>query len=437
MLNKVCLWEEKNYSGSLALSFYLAYILHVHTVYMAPLLYPLDMDRTSHRLKSRTCAGNGHGQPGLSLDQVKEYVVALQNSLQDRKAHKIIDRKLRQFQKTKQAWAIAVTLIQIPSGEPYRVELTHFGATTLVDKIRHDCEKQLSSENDQMQLCNTLLNAVYTMYSEIATGSSVEQAAMRPSFKELALALAALAVRVQGWDDFVGGIVQAFVGKQSNSSNEMIQLGLTNVPLPSMEVLPCILSVIKELPEEANYLMEKRSLGQERNQKIQAILNQSSPGVLNLLNHVFHDTSSQNSHLSREVFRCFTSWLKCASPSPDQVSQSVLIDYAFTSIQNEDAICDVALDSIIQVVTSFNIPDNHRVVMEKIARKAVQFHSIVDKAVTDEDLDSLWDLARLFVNIGEEFIDWILRETSAIHVSNAVIPTSSSGSGLQYFSCAA
>eukprot|EP01138_Halocafeteria_seosinensis_P013372 gb/GECG01013658.1/.p1 GENE.gb/GECG01013658.1/~~gb/GECG01013658.1/.p1 ORF type:complete len:1187 (+),score=123.57 gb/GECG01013658.1/:1-3561(+) len=351
----------------------------------------------------------------LSLETTKEYVIALQNPQNDRSSHKAIDRKLRNFRKKTQAWEVAVTLVQTPSGTPHRGELAHFGATTLVDKIRHDFTSQLSYQQ-QVQLRDTLLSLVYTLFQEVnqqqqhSNISAAEHMGMRSTFKQLGLALAALSVRLEGWDDFISSIISVFSSGQDNQSSNKLQVGDTVLPLPSMRVIPCILVVLQEVPDEAHLMMRKRAVGKNKTERVQSVLDKSAAGILSLLDYAIRSVDDPKNPVTQSVLLCFKSWVRKAPPPSAAVAESPVLEYAFMVLRDQHDAFDTALDVFVEVVASYNSTDRDVSVMRKVIPKVMELQSTLNRAIAEDDIDLVTDMTRLYASVGEEYVLWLLRD---------------------------
>lgn len=215
----------------------------------------------------------------------------------------------------------------------------------------------------------------------------------------LTMALCSLAVQMN-WTS----IVDDLLGNIQQQADQMVYL---------------VLDIFTLLPEEAT--SDRLLVQNEQNrQDYISILVQAAPQILKYIYYcIVRDDASTK--LKEQVLRCLISWVRYISPPPRLLQDSPLVDWLFQILQitQEDRlkmndVFDLAVDATVDVLRCYPSTSQECIgLVQKIIPLVMalgdpNLYSPFQRAVADEDEDSMRAYCRIFTEMGESYISLIL-----------------------------
>ncbi|KAJ3338077.1 Nuclear import receptor [Gonapodya sp. JEL0774] len=316
------------------------------------------------------------------LTDVARKVVTALNTLYhgDKDGKREADLFLEDFQKTTEAWSVACHLLSA-DGSPTDVQ--YFSAQTLRTKIIYDF-KPLPPQTRQ-SLRPTLLHLLRMNFPGGVT-------------RQLAVALADLAVQLREWEDPVGDVIGEFgagvTAAAGTSSQQQARMDRES------EVLLEWLSALAEEFYDTRIQMEKRDLIARQDQ----VMMKHSGQVLNLL-MAFLAKGGATSPLSLRVFTCLKSWINSGDlplhlihpPSP-------LCDLLFDALPS-DSLFDAAIDAIEEIIHRSRDAAKHVLLVTRIHQRLGELAPRLD--ADREDSERMRGYSRIFTEAGTAYMKLI------------------------------
>lgn len=287
---------------------------------------------------------------------------------------------LMQLQSSVFAWEVADQLLLLKRN----METSYFAAQTMQSKVRFSFN-ELPAET-HVALRDSLLNHLCNLSS-----------APSPITRQLAMALADLALQMTGWDSVVTDLIHKF------SSD--------------LATLPVLLDILIVLPEEINN--RSLRLGHNRRRELRDLLGKGCPSVLQFLVACLSSCPGNTEMLTR-VYACLGSWVQLGNFPVDELANSILISSPFQTLQLLEVpqkLCEAATDCICSALFICEDVETYRSLAVVLQAHVTTLLPVYQAAVQSEDQDRPRCICRIFTEMAESFL------LHAIHHPNTELGT--------------
>ncbi|XP_047513293.1 transportin-3 isoform X1 [Pieris napi] len=280
---------------------------------------------------------------------------------------------LGDVQKSIHSWKVADELLH----QKKNFQACYFAAQTMRSKVQHNLSEL--PDDAVISLRDSLILHLESVSPDV--NSAI--------LTQLSLALADLALQMPTWQNCVSDLIKIF----SNKNNF------------------ALLEILTVLPQEIDSSSLK--LGDNRREQIKLDLRGNSPIVVIFLKDCIN--SSQTSNIALKIIRCMTSWTQVKAINLQELAQNpvvglcvqVLRDYNTNNSLHEaatDCMCAI-LDCLEQ---NNNGDEVERMLFDSLSALEESYHL----AVAHEEEEKAANLARLFTELGETFLERIIISTA-------------------------
>ncbi|XP_062504529.1 transportin-3-like [Corticium candelabrum] len=306
-----------------------------------------------------------------SLELVAQALGALYHD-PDAKSKEQASTFLNQLQKSPFAWEVADQLLHQLSAD---TNVSYFAAHTMRTKVYYNY-KELPADS-RVSLRDSLLGHLTRFGS-----------ASQPVVTQLALAVADLAVQMVEWKDAVENLISQLAQDRSN--------------------MPMLLETLTLFPEEVESPQFK--LGSNRRREVAEEMRKSGSTVLSLLSTCY-ETFHADLNVTVKIFRCLASWM-CLEAFPMQsLVNSHLMLMPFQHLTVSDVDCqlqEAAADSICSSLYICENSPNNVALAQFLQPHVYSLFPSYQQAVADEDTDRAINFCRIFTEMAESFIDYLI-----------------------------
>ncbi|KAH6681136.1 karyopherin [Plectosphaerella plurivora] len=310
-------------------------------------------------------ASNG-AQAAYTPENVLAAVVAMRGT--EREAKKQAHEYLERFQKSKEAWALVISILQSDADAEAKI----FAATTLRGKLTYD----LGTEISEAELA-ALREQILLLLKLYAAGP-------RPIRVQLCVCLAVFAIHMQSWKNVLSDVVEALEG-------------------PGSHVV--ILDFLRILPEEVTEGRKITLSEDELSQRTMELLSENADKVVQLL--VNYAQSSEKPSDDPLLMECITSWLREVPVSI--IVASPLCDVVFRGVMSDDASKE-ATETICTILRETRDVDESAETIKFLLDRVLQLRPRIQTAVREEDTDTFEALTKIFAAAAEAWVVAVARE---------------------------
>jgi transportin-3 len=321
------------------------------------------------------------------------------------------DRYLTQFQRSPVAWMVADRLLSSTSHNDPQVQF--FAAQTLHTKCRADI---LQLEFHQLNsLRDSLMDSLMKFISHGGAG-------VKAIVTRLAMAICCLALQMK-WESIMDDLLTS-LQQQQQSQQHMVEM---------------VLIIAKILPEEVNSERVLLPNEQQRFIFVEKLVH-SSEKMLQFLFYCVSTAGGNDSErvkIQEQVLRCLHSWVRYVNIPTSLLQNTQLVDFTFAILQaNDDKVYsgdlfELSVDVIIEILRCYpsDNPDNMGLVQKfipLIMDLGLDSHSPFQKALRQEDEDSMRDYCRIFTEMGESYMSLIVHheDLNQVKLVNLVLACS-------------
>ncbi|KAK6457048.1 armadillo-type protein [Scheffersomyces xylosifermentans] len=276
-------------------------------------------------------------------------------------------RFLESFQKSQEAWQVVHTILDDDQIDSIQFKL--FAAQTLRSKVTYDLSQL--PENNYPTLKDSIINLLIKYPAN-------NQRLIRT---QLAISLSQLALQFLSWTN----AIEEVITKLSSDQN----------------LLPCLLDVLKILPEELSDVKKTSLTDEEFNKRTQELITNNVEQVLVILKNLTDNNSTNNSSLNSLILDCLNSWIKeCPIESILQINS--LTSLIFQSLAKEDTF-DKSIECLCTIIRETRDIDNYELIdalYKQILELNNFMHANPDRL---EDPETFEGLSRLYVEAGESW----------------------------------
>lgn len=310
-------------------------------------------------------AANGAPTPSLTPENVIVALSTLQGSDRTRKtaAHAFLE----DFQKSKEAWTIAISILQSDADAQAKM----FAATTLKGKIKLDLRRQVPEAE-----WPALRTQVIALLKAFAAGP-------KPVRVQLAVCLAILAIHMTDWKDVLTSVV-ASLGDNSHAAI-----------LDFLQVLP------EEVTEGRKINLTEEALGQRTSE----LLGDNAGQVIQLLMN--YAQSSSTAATNPQLMRCIASWINEVPLMA--VLQSPLLDAIFNALDVDDSF-ESAIEALSSIFRQTREVDDSLEEIKILFPRVVALRSKLQKMAEEQDTETFKGLTRILADAGDCWVVLIARE---------------------------
>uniref|UniRef100_A0A915JAC2 Importin N-terminal domain-containing protein n=1 Tax=Romanomermis culicivorax TaxID=13658 RepID=A0A915JAC2_ROMCU len=315
-------------------------------------------------------------QSGPDLDTVYQAIYALYRGTDISNKEKA-SVWLGEFQNSIFAWQISDKLLR----EKRDVESSYFAAQTMRSKIHYSFHEL--PENSHESLRDSLLQHL----------RQCDESMSRAIVTQLVLALADLYLQVSSWTVPVGDLVNQF-----NTSSYHIYI---------------LLEILTMLAEEAN--SRRLRIGANRRKQLRDDFLSQADIVLQFLSHCI-EKFRENVTLVSHIFKCLGAWLSLSSVPTSFLASSVLMERLFQILANLDCdkhLHDSATDCVVQALYLTENPGDHPELATTLFVKIHELQATYQLTVARDDEDKLQNFCRIFTEMAESLLPFIVENASA------------------------
>lgn len=316
-----------------------------------------------------------NGDQSISIEQVIQLVDTLYHSNNPAEQTEA-DRRLTELQSSDRVWHICWPLLDTTKYQA--MEVHFFAANTLVLKINQSWNKH-SEQWLKDELRPKLFEILFT-YS-----SSPD--ANRLIIERLALALATFALHSipTFWPGAIEDILQTF--------------SVNNLPLnlTPQRVCDILLKILSYIPEEYSVLTPK----QEHRNTLNSQITKSGPMVFKFLHSLLQaDSEAVTGDCKQGALKCFTSWTIHSQTSILELDEGQTILDCVYSVLPDEELCPLACSALGATFSSQKSENYINAIIDFTPRIA-QLGPLLDKYMTDEDVNCVIKLYSLIINFAE------------------------------------
>jgi transportin-3 len=228
----------------------------------------------------------------------------------DNTLRRTADEWIRNFQTLPEAWTVSQSALQDPNAGP---EVHFIAAQTLNCKMRFDFADQLSSPTARATLRDSLFSLIIAHSNASGAGAGAGASSRNdPVVTQLALALAALALKMPEWETVFADVAQR---------------------LDSPQTLPVLLEVLQVIPEELG--TDALDLPPEREDFLHRQIADASSHVLSYMVRCAGQCqpgSDEGELVLTRVYRCLAAWIEFGRIPPSELANCPLVGSAFDTI---------------------------------------------------------------------------------------------------------
>ena len=305
-----------------------------------------------------------------SLQLVADALTALYHN-PDSKGKEQASVFLNQLQRSPFAWEIADQLLHQLGSD---TSASYFAAHTMRTKVYYSYV-ELPADS-RASLRDSLLSHVTRFRS-----------GPQPVATQLALAVADLAVQMVEWKDAVGDLISR-LACDANS-------------------VPILIEILTVLPEEIDSPQFK--LGSNRRKEFAEEMRTSGAMVLSLLSTCYN-TCQGNEVITMKILRCLASWMYLHAFPMDSLLSSPLMLLPFQQLtDNVDCqVQEAAADCICSCLYICENSPNNVPLAQFLQPQVYSLFPCYVQSVEEEDTDRALNLCRVFTEMAESFIDYLI-----------------------------
>ncbi|CAK9046785.1 unnamed protein product, partial [Durusdinium trenchii] len=186
------------------------------------------------------------------------------------------------------------------------------------------------------------------------------------------------------------------------------------------DTFPTFLEIIRMLPEENQNL--KLVTDSFKRESCSQRLQNATPEVLQFLLNL-PDLPSPRAQTRRKALECFLSWIKFTNVPASHIAQNPLIPQCFEHVAHWDDLSETATDTIVEVLRTCSMDicayqPVIQVVLSHLGLLRSKFEMQLSQNTNAEDLDSLRQLCRIFVEVGECLVPLVLTQSTDTEVAS-------------------
>ncbi|GMS82220.1 hypothetical protein PENTCL1PPCAC_4395, partial [Pristionchus entomophagus] len=284
---------------------------------------------------------------------------------------------LADFQTTMGAWTACDRLLR----EKRDAVSVCFAAQTIRQKILKNL-KELPTES--------LMSLRESLTSHLA---SIQMTSFDPlndvTATQLCLAIADLYIQVHDWKNWVAELLNTFTSMDGDRTRMLLVL-------------------LRVFPEEVDSIR----VGENRRREVREEIAVNSHSVLMFLSYVLEQIGGANDEdMIKKVFSCLAAYLTNPLINTDELAQSQLLTNVFQILYAKEASCTlhaVATDCIVNALFRVENTEKHKLLAHALHRGVVALRAPFKVAVQEEDIDKLQNFGRIFVEMAESFLEFII-----------------------------
>ncbi|KAK5660546.1 hypothetical protein OQA88_13096 [Cercophora sp. LCS_1] len=306
-------------------------------------------------------------QGDFSVPSVLAAMVTMRSG--DNAKKKVAHEYLAKFQKTQDAWATTITILQSST----EAEAQLFAATTLKGKITYDLATQIPEAQH-----TALRDQILLLLKKYAGGP-------KPVRVQLCVCLAILAIQMQTWKDVLPTVV-ATLGNDVASH-------------------ACILDFLRVLPEEVTEGRKITLSEEDLVQRTSELLADNAGQVVKLL--INYAASSQEAATNPQLFECITSWLREVPVSV--VATGPLLNAVMNGLSNDNSL-QAAAECLGVMCRETKDVDESVETIKVLLPRVLELKPRIKTLVEEEDTEGFKAITRVFADAGDSWTLAIARE---------------------------
>ncbi|KAF2271470.1 ARM repeat-containing protein [Westerdykella ornata] len=345
----------------------------------SPALTPPTAIRFSSEPCPATMAANGVQQAFASVLAAHNTMSSGADRAQKEQAHRFLET----FQKSNEAWAATIAILEANEVEP---SAKLFAVTTLKGKIIYDLH-QIPRQS--------LPNLRDTLIKNLAT----YHAGPKPIRLQLCVCLANLAIQMTEWKDVLSLIVSTLGTEPAT--------------------LPCVLDFLRVLPEEVSYGRKINLTESELSIRTAELIEENALQALQLL--VQYAQSSASAARNPQLLYCITSWMR--EIPLDNIINSPLLKIILDDLSADEPF-EAAVECLCALIAETRDVDETMSSILVLYPHVIALRPMIAEAARDEDAEKYKGIARIFAEAGESWVLLIARLPSEFQdLVSAVLET--------------
>ena len=329
-----------------------------------------------------------------TTEQVWQMVQALNNVSSTQEQRKQADNWLKEYQRSKGAWATLDQLLRAQGLDPTG---QFFAAQTLKSKVRKDMHQLEPADRDGM--ANSLMTYIHTFRNGPLNVRT-----------QLCLAFAAYA------GEFDRG------AKADIVQNVCAALG------SSPETVPVLLDLLTLLGEEAARVQEDHyDFPPDEEHPLLVSARASALPVLNFTHQCFEGVAATDLVNRGNIVKCFTRWLRFGTVPPEQMVQSPIVQYAFTGLKETqcESLSESSSDLLCELAYISSDLSTGQPIFQMLTSQLPLLQEYFFAAVKDDNETLARAVTRVIAEMAERYVH-VLCEPSpdAINMVNLVVSCS-------------
>lgn len=331
-------------------------------------------------------------------DQVHLVVSVSASPLTDNTLRRRLDRELRQFQTKSAAWVVADALLRLEPS-PMNEHALFYGAQTIVEKLERDFDDL------DPALLPSLRDMLFDRMAALMRGP--------PSvFRQVCVAIAALAVQWQAWEGVIPSIVAHFQGGEA--------------AMPA-DAVPVVLQIITRLPEEA--ASRSMIVPDDVRRAKQEELERNAPETMAFLEGCLEVAlKTRNRDQLRAVLECLRSWIADSNIPSSKLATSPLLATAVEMCADPE-LHEVASRTIKEILSAYYRTDRHELLLGELIPRVLDLGDAFARAAPGagggggggggagggggEDEELARSLCSVFVALGENQFEYLTMPVEA------------------------
>ncbi|GMR34304.1 hypothetical protein PMAYCL1PPCAC_04499, partial [Pristionchus mayeri] len=284
---------------------------------------------------------------------------------------------LAEFQTTMGAWTACDRLLR----EKRDAVSVCFAAQTIRQKILKSL-KELPSES--------LMSLRDSLTSHLA---SIQMQNFDPlndvTATQLCLAIADLYIQVHEWKNWVAELLNTFNSMGGDRTRMLLVL-------------------LRVFPEEIDTIR----VGENRRREVREEIAVNGNSVILFLSNVLGQMgSAHDEDMIKKVIQCLGAYLTNPLMNTDELAHSQLLTTVFHVLCAKEASCTlhgVATECIVNALFRVENTDRHKLLAHALHRAVQALRAPFKAAVDEEDMDKLQNYGRIFVEMAESFLEFII-----------------------------
>mmetsp|Transcript_807 Transcript_807/g.1857 ORF Transcript_807/g.1857 Transcript_807/m.1857 type:complete len:988 (+) Transcript_807:135-3098(+) len=307
-------------------------------------------------------------------------------SSKDPERQREADKWIIEFQKKPEAWAVVDTILSQPD-EVVSVEVQFLAAKTFHSKLKYDFMDQVA-RSSRAELREKLLQHLTRHFGD--------RKRKRVVTTQLALALAALAIQMEEWENPIMDLASR-LGSQGGTDG-------TAVPESSL----CLIEILQVIPEELQARVFL--ISPERSSGLNMEMYGCSTAVLQFLTSCAA-SAMNDPFVEMKILDCLQVWISKVEIPGEVLASSNLVNRAFQIIEEGTELLDSAARVIVEMLymyTDFR-SDGAVAVMSTIAPKIFALAQLYSRAAQEDDDEMCTNLVKIFSHTARAYLPEILK----------------------------